>query len=273
MLETVSEIAQIWDKSLKRIAARLDDSGIYDMLFDQSYIDSIDGANITVVLNSGLGVTLMEKNEKYRALVENAVAETTGSNYSLRFVQKSETKKVPDLPPKQDKNAFFTEAHLNPKYVFENFVQGPSNREAYQAAFMISRNPGQLFNPLLLHSNSGLGKTHLLHALGNAIKEKNPNARVLCVSADEFVDEYVKFAQGYKDDQSLVQYFKHDVDVFLVDDVQFLAKKEKTMEMFFTIFCYLYSAGKQIVITSDQSPVTIDGLDDRLKTRFAQGLV
>lgn len=125
----------------------------------------------------------------------------------------------------------------------------------------------------MLYSGPGLGKTHLLQAIGNAIKEKKSNAKVLFTAASDFIEEYVKYATGYKEDKSLVEYFRNEVDVWLIDDIQFLKNKEKTMEMFFVVFQALIDAGKQIVITSDQPPTNLSGFDERLKSRFAQGLV
>ena len=269
MNSTVSEIAQLWDHILLKIRDRLNDQRVFDSFFDKTYIDSLDGSTMIVVANSPLAVVII--NSRYLDLVNRCAEEVTGTNFTIRFVEKSEVKKVASERPQEP--LFFADSHLDPKFTFESFVVGDSNREAYQASLMISKTPGKLFNPLLLHSDSGLGKTHLMQAIGNAIKEENPNQKVLYVSAADFVDEYVKFAQGYKEEQSLTQFFKNEVDVLLIDDIQFLIGKKKTMEMFFVIFADLEKAGKQIVITSDQHPNLLDGIDDRLRSRFQAGLV
>ena len=269
MNSTVSEITQIWDHILLKIRDRLNDQKVYDSFFDQTYIDSLDGSTMIVVTNSQLAPLIIES--KYKDMVNRCVEEVTGTNFSIRFVEKGEAKKLQE--EKKEKPSFFVDSHLDGKFTFESFVVGDSNREAYQASLMISKNPGKLFNPLLLYSDSGLGKTHLMQAIGNAIREELPNSKVLYVAAADFVDEYVKFAQGYKEEQSLTQYFKTDVDCLLIDDIQFLIGKKKTMEMFFVVFADLEKAGKQIVITSDQHPNLLDGLDDRLKSRFQAGLV
>ena len=138
---------------------------------------------------------------------------------------------------------------------------------------MISKSPGRIFNPLLLYADSGLGKTHLMQAIGNAIREENPTAKVLYLAAADFVDEYIKLAQGYKQDQSMVQFFKNEVDALLIDDIQFLIGKKKTMEMFFVIFADFIKNNKHIVITSDKHPSLLEGMDDRLVSRFQAGLV
>ena len=155
---------------------------------------------------------------------------------------------------------------------FSNFVVGEFNKDAHKAALYVSQNEDKLFNPLFIYSHSGLGKTHLMHAIGNEIKEKRmPNAKILYITANDFVEEYVKFVRAEKERQSIKDFF-NDVDVLLLDDVQFLAEKVKTEELFFYIYQSLINKGKQIVITSDRQPGEIKGLEDRLVTRFSQGL-
>jgi chromosomal replication initiator protein len=138
---------------------------------------------------------------------------------------------------------------------------------------MIASNPGKLFNynPLFIYSQSGLGKTHLLHAIGNYIKEHSPSLKVLYISTDDFVDEFIKYVSGEKNHDNLKDFFK-TVDVLMVDDIQFLADKTKTEEMFFYIFNNLINAGKQIVLTSDRHPSDLRGLETRLVSRFNSGL-
>ncbi|MCR5348733.1 MAG: chromosomal replication initiator protein DnaA [Bacilli bacterium] len=269
MNSTVSEIAQLWDHVLLKIHDRLNDQRVYDSFFDKTYIDSLDGSTMIVVANSALATVIISS--RYQTLVDDCVEEVTGTNFQVQFVEKSEAKKLQG--EKKEKPSFFADSHLDPRFTFESFVVGDSNREAYQAALMISKDPGNLFNPLLLHSDSGLGKTHLMQAIGNAIRERMPSKKVLYIAAADFFDEYVKFAQGYKEEQSLSQFFRSNVDCLLIDDIQFLIGKKKTLEMFFVIFSDLEKAGKQIVITADQHPNLIDGLDDRLRTRFSAGLV
>jgi len=269
MNSTVSELAQLWDRVLQKIQDRLNDQRVFDSFFDKTYVDSLDGSTLIVVANSSLAPIVI--NTRYQSLVDSCVQDVTGTNFQVRFVDKSEVKKIQD--ERKEKPAFFVNSHLDKKFTFESFVVGDSNREAYQAALMIAKAPGRLFNPLLLYSDSGLGKTHLMQAIGNAINEESPNKKVLYVAAADFLDEYVKFAQGYKEEQSLTQFFKTDVDCLLIDDIQFLVGRKKTMEMFFVVFSDLEKSGKQIVITSDQHPNFLDGLDDRLKSRFQAGLV
>lgn len=261
---------QIWDRVLIWIKPNLNDDSVYATFFQGSYIDRIEGNTIYAVANTGLAKEVLSKN--YGELVSSAVLKTTGTNFKVIFMSEEERSQKAKI--QEEEPVFFPDSRLNPNYTFANFVVGASNREAYQAALMIARNPGKLYSPLLIYSDSGLGKTHLLHAIGNSIHENKPNLNVLYTSAADFVDEYVRYARGDKDKDgnSLVSYFSKSVDVFLVDDIQFLVGKKGTMESFFVVFSKLYEQGKQIVITSDQHPNRLDGLDQRLKTRFIQGL-
>lgn len=269
MIETVSEISRLWDRVLAKVEPRLNDRRIYDSFFAPTYIDSLEGNTIIVIANSPLAKMILS--EKYLELVKEAILETTGTNFEIRFVEKAAAKKASE--EKESKPVFFADSHLDKKFTFDSFIVGDSNREAHQASLMVAKNPGRFFNPLILYSDSGLGKTHLMQAIGNAVKEENPAVKVLYISASDFVNEYIHFVQGAKEDQSLIEFFRKDVDVFLIDDIQYLIGKKKTCEMFFDVFTTLAKAEKQIVVTSDQSPSLLDGLDDRLKTRLQAGLL
>ncbi len=269
---SVSETTKLWGRILNFIKDELDENVVYDSFFKDSYVQSIEDNTILVLVNSSLTKTLLQT--KYKDLVDEAVREVTESDYVVEYVTQDELKNhVQSKPGSQKQQTFFESAALNPKQTFSNFVVGPFNLEANQAATLISCDPGKMFNPLFIYSESGLGKTHLLNAIGNYIVKNGTNQpKVLNISADVFVDEYLRFVKGDKEAESIKDYFK-TVDVFLVDDIQFLAEKPKTEEMFFYVFSALVSANKQVVITSDRQPNELKGLTDRLVTRFNQGLV
>ncbi|MCX5775089.1 MAG: chromosomal replication initiator protein DnaA [Firmicutes bacterium] len=268
MKSTISEITQLWDRILDRIEVKLNDRHIYDSFFSGSYIHSIDGDTMIVVVNSGLAASLLSS--KYMDLISGIVRESTQSDFKLKFVQQNEVPTTATKPV-AEKASFFANSLINTKFTFDNFVVGASNREASQAALMIASTPGKLYNPLFIYSQSGLGKTHLLHAMGNYIKENSPVSKVLYISTDDFVDEFIKYVHGDKESETLKEFFK-SVDVLLVDDIQFLADKTKTEEMFFYIFNALVNSGKQIVLTSDRHPSDLKGLEARLVSRFNSGL-
>lgn len=267
MENTISEIVSLWGRILIKIKARINDNTVFDSFFSDSYINSIRNNNMIIVVNSPLAATII--NAQFRKTVEDIVHEATESDFVLSFVSADQIDALETKKPA--KPQYFADSFLNPNYTFKSFVVGPSNREAYQAALMASQNPGKFFNPILIYGDSGLGKTHLLHAIGNAAKEKNPTLNVLYVHAQEFLDEYVKYVTSGKAG-SIVDWFKESVDILLVDDVQFLSNKKATEETFFSIYNNFYNNGKQVVISSDQHPSKLNGLDDRLKSRFVQGL-
>ncbi|HZJ05961.1 MAG TPA: chromosomal replication initiator protein DnaA [Nocardioidaceae bacterium] len=173
--------------------------------------------------------------------------------------------------PASRASASVLETRLNPKYVFETFVIGSSNRFAHAAAVAVAEAPGKAYNPLLIYGDSGLGKTHLLHAIGYYVRSLFSGARVRYVSSEEFTNEFIN---AIRDDKaSMFQRRYRDVDVLLIDDIQFLEGKIQTQEEFFHTFNTLHNANKQIVITSDRAPKRLEALEDRLRNRFEWGLI
>ncbi len=160
---------------------------------------------------------------------------------------------------------------FNPQFTFDNFVVGPSNRFAHSAAIAVSKTPGQVYNPLFIYGPPGVGKTHLLYAIANGIRRDNPNANVVYIKGDEFTNELIAAIQSGKNIEFRSKY--READLFLIDDVQFIAGKESTQEEFFHTFNKLYEEHKQIVMTSDRKPSDMLTLEDRLKTRFEWGLM
>ena len=264
---SVSETIRLWDRVLEKLKQRIVDKNMYDTFFDGSYISEISNDTIIVVVNTSLAVQLC--NTKYYSLLNEIVLEVTESNFKLNFITKDEEKKNSKAPQKQEE--IFKTSYTNPNSTFDNFVIGTFNRSAAQAALMIASDPGKVFNPLFIHSESGLGKTHLLHAIGNYIKKNRPGAKVVCITSDDFFNEFVKNLSNGKDTTSLRDYCK-TVDAFLIDDIQFLTEKKKTQELFYYVFNDLVKEEKQIVITSDRQPSELKDIEQRLVTRFSSGL-
>ena len=274
MNNSVSEIARIWQKTLKIIDERLQERQIFDSFFSDTYIYDYIGDKVIVVVKDLTSQRLLSS--KYIDLIKEAFFDVTEENCNFKFVliedvsrnnSENDSKKVAASQP-----AFFKDAFLQESLTFDSYVDGAFNAEAYRAARIISKNPGRSYNPLFIYSNSGLGKTHLLHAIGNYIQTvSKPGAKVLYINANDFVDEYVRFVKGEKESETLKDFFS-TVDVLLLDDVQFLQNKVKTEEMFFFIYEKMIRSNKQIVITSDRQPNELKGLEDRLVTRFSQGL-
>lgn len=200
-----------------------------------------------------------------------ALTEITGKEYSVKFLTEDElfSSDSKSSSEKNDENVF--ESHLNNKLTFDNFIIGSSNKFAHAAASAVAENPGEKYNPLFIYGNSGLGKTHLLHAIGNDIKEKNPDLKILYITTENFTNDFISSIQ-HKTPASFREKFRN-VDVLLIDDIQFIAKAISTQEEFFNTFNTLHNEGKQIVITSDRPISELSILEDRLKTRFSCGLV
>ena len=160
---------------------------------------------------------------------------------------------------------------FNPQFTFDNFVVGPSNRFAHSAAIAVSKTPGQVYNPLFIYGPAGVGKTHLLYAIANGIRKQNPNANIVYIKGDEFTNELIAAIANGKNIEFRSKY--RESDLFLIDDIQFIAGKESTQEEFFHTFNKLYEEHKQIVMTSDRKPSDMLTLEDRLRTRFEWGLL
>jgi len=174
-------------------------------------------------------------------------------------------------PPAGETRPSALETRLNPKYTFETFVIGSSNRFPHAAAVAVSEAPGKAYNPLLVYGESGLGKTHLLHAIGHYVRSLYNGAKVRYVSSEEFTNEFINAIRDDRQDRFKRRY--RDVDVLLIDDIQFLEGKTQTQEEFFHTFNTLHNANKQIVLTSDRAPKRLEALEDRLRNRFEWGLI
>lgn len=267
MENVAATIADTWSRTLALIKERMSDPIYFEPFFQDTHIDHIEGKVVYVVAGTEVAAKTLSSST-FLDLANQALQEVTESDFVVQYI-------TPVEATKSDKKSlnceYFAFSRLNSAYTFKNFVAGASNREAYGATIVASERPGELYNPVLIYGNSGLGKTHLLQAIGNAIREKRPDLNALYITSHDFVEEYTRYLRGEKT-QSFVDWFKQEVDVLLVDDIQFFAKKPSTEETFFAIFNAFQGSGKQIVLTSDQHPYKIDGLSDRLKTRFVAGL-
>lgn len=272
MSHSLTEVAQLWQMSLARIKEKIDDKPVFDSFFSETYIYNIKGDIITIVTNSKLAKMVVS--ERYIDLVNDVISDITETNYKVNVIDESELVELKSKEVVQTKKvSYFKDSTIQPDLTFSNFVVGTFNREASQASVFVASNPGKQFNPLFIHSNSGLGKTHLLHAIGSYIKTTSiPGAKILYITANDFVEEYIKFVKGEKEAESLKDYIS-SFDVLLLDDIQFLANKPKTEEMFFYVYEKMINNNKQIVITSDKQPNELNGLEDRLVSRFSKGLV
>ncbi len=263
---SITQTKELWQRILNNLNQRLNDKTVFEYFFDKSYIFNIENSVMTIVLNGPTSKQLVST--KYKDLLTEIVTEVTESNFKLEFIIEEEKEKN-NKHVKQEE--FFKASSLNPSHTFDTFVIGAFNRSAAQAALCVATTPGKMFNPLFIHSDSGLGKTHLLHAIGNYVKTNIPGSKIICITSDDFFNEFTNSLLKGKDTNPLREYCK-TVDVFLIDDIQFLNNKEKTQELFYYVFNDLVSSNKQIVITSDRHPDELQGMEKRLVTRFVSGL-
>ena len=238
-------------------------------------IRSIEGNNIVFTTTSEFQRDFIEN--KYRPLIFNTLRFITNKDWTFSVIDlskedPSENSEV--IKDTNDANLQEIESNkstLNPKYTFETFVVGNNNRFAHAAALAVGNEPAKSYNPLFLYGGVGLGKTHLMHAIGNRILELYKNYNVLYVTSEKFTNQLINAIKDNKNDMFRSKY--RNIDVLLIDDIQFIAGKERIQEEFFHTFNALYEEGKQIIISSDKPPRDIPFLEDRLKSRFEWGLL
>ncbi|GKW03599.1 chromosomal replication initiator protein DnaA [Pectobacterium carotovorum subsp. carotovorum] len=231
--------------------------------------------NINVLLNDfcGMDAPLLRFEVGSKPLVQS-VSQPAQSSHNPVSVARQQPVRTAPVRPSWDNSPVQAEhtyrSNVNPKHTFDNFVEGKSNQLARAAARQVADNPGGAYNPLFLYGGTGLGKTHLLHAVGNGIIARKPNAKVVYMHSERFVQDMVKALQN-----NAIEEFKRyyrSVDALLIDDIQFFANKERSQEEFFHTFNALLEGNQQIILTSDRYPKEINGVEDRLKSRFGWGL-
>ncbi|MBQ2799789.1 MAG: chromosomal replication initiator protein DnaA [Lachnospiraceae bacterium] len=238
----------------------------------------LEGNTLLILTPKELAISYIER--KYSLAIMVAVAEFTGMEYQISFISNEDVDKK-DLSPKEEPKQLSSisvataaeKANLNPRYTFDTFIVGSNNRFAHSAALAVAEEPGQLYNPLFLYGGAGLGKTHLMHSIAHYILEKNPEARVLYTTSEAFTNELIEsIRNGNSSSMSKFRDKYRNIDVLLIDDIQFIIGKESTQEEFFHTFNHLHSLRKHIIISSDKPPKDIETLEERLRSRFEMGL-
>lgn len=231
---------------------------------------------ITILIPSDQSHALSYISNKYKSYFEVTVTEMMNHTYKVKFIlEKDMDEETPEIESKKKfaYNEKYEIANLNPKYTFDTFVVGSNNKFAHSACLAVSESPGGVFNPLFIHGGAGLGKTHLMHSIGDFILNNNPDMKVLYVTSETFTNEVIEsIRSGNANAMTKLREKYRTVDVLLIDDIQFIIGKESTQEEFFHTFNALHTAGKAIVISSDKPPKDMETLEERFRSRFEWGL-
>ena len=252
-----SDLIRLWTECLMLLEEEVTPVGFNTWIKD---IRPVNLSSDTFTLSVGSNIIKNMVEMRYYDLIKNTLCEITGKIYEIEFVVGDTSSQ------RRNENTSVYE-----KYTFDNFVVGNSNRFAQCASLAVAEAPAYAYNPLFLYGGVGLGKTHLMHAIGNYIKDNNPNAKIEFLSAETFTNELINSIKDNKNQEFRDKY--RNIDVLLVDDIQFIAGKTTTEEEFFHTFNTLHEANKQIVLTSDRPPNEIKTLEERLRSRFGWGLM
>ena len=269
------DLKKIWAKTLETIKSELSEVSFNTWIKSCEPI-SISSDTITISVPNSFTQDILDK--RYKDLVANSIEVVCSKLYKIEFVIASEAfekEEIKDSSSNTSSKSIVVNdemsSTLNPKYTFNSFVIGNSNRFAHAASLAVAESPAKAYNPLFIYGGVGLGKTHLMHAIGHYILDNNPSAKVVYVSSEKFTNELINAIKDDKNEDFRNKY--RNVDVLLIDDIQFIAGKERTQEEFFHTFNALHDANKQIILSSDRPPKEIPTLEDRLRSRFEWGLI
>lgn len=276
-------VTKKWDEIINKLKI---EHGLSDVSF-KTWILPLEVSSVensTVYILVPLKASVDYITQKYLLPFQVCIAEITGKEYEVKFITSddplhiSKNHSLNQNKSKSNKN-IFEQANLNEKYTFDTFVVGSNNKFAHAASVAVSESPGEIYNPLFLYGGVGLGKTHLMHSIAHFILENDPTKKVLYVTSEKFTTDLIdalkngKTSNGSELAMNAFREKYRNIDVLLIDDIQFIIGKESTQEEFFHTFNHLHMSGKQIIISSDKPPKDIETLEARLRTRFEWGLI
>ena len=261
------DMHELWDKTCEKLKAELNRASYQTWIETNLTPKALEGNVLTLIIaleNMKVMIT-----NRYAPLIATCLSQVAGQPMSVEILTKAEYENKDARKP--DTAADAGTVQLNPKYTFDTFVVGSGNRFAHAAALAVAESPADTYNPLFIHGGVGLGKTHLMHAIGHYVQQQYPEKRLLYITSENFTNELISAIQQGRNME--FRYRFRNVDILMVDDIQFIAGRDSTQEEFFHTFNALHTAGKQIILTSDKPPQEIARLEERLSSRFAWGLV
>lgn len=270
----MEHLDEIWSSVLAQVETKISKPS-FETWLKSTKLLSYQNDTVTISAPNSFARDWLENH--YVHLITGILSDLTGDDLLIKFVVPKDQDMddfqlpAPRIKRGQNEQQEFLPGMLNPKYTFDTFVIGSGNRFAHAASLAVAEAPAKAYNPLFIYGGVGLGKTHLMHAIGHYVLEHNPNAKVVYLSSEKFTNEFIN---SIRDNQTVDFRNKYrSVDILLIDDIQFLAGKEQTQEEFFHTFNTLHEESKQIIISSDRPPKEIPTLEDRLRSRFEWGLI
>ena len=276
-----ADLNKLWEKTLNIVKSEMSEVSFNTWIKSCEPI-SISDKSIKISVPNSFTKDILDK--RYKSLVANSIEAVCSKLYDIEFLIESDLNNEDELNSNDNSSKSMNKnsrrnivvndemsSTLNPKYTFNSFVIGNSNRFAHAASLAVAEAPAKAYNPLFIYGGVGLGKTHLMHAIGHYILQNNTKAKVVYVSSEKFTNELINAIKDDKNEEFRKKY--RNVDVLLIDDIQFIAGKERTQEEFFHTFNELHDANKQIILSSDRPPKEIPTLEDRLRSRFEWGLI
>lgn len=268
----MNQVTEYWNEALKIIEEESSSLVSFETWIMPLVPLEIEGNNFILKIGDSFYKEMIEK--RYMSLIKNSIKKITSKEYNVIIFTEDELKEKNNPTKSSHKksvNTVESVGNLNPRYVFSSFVVGNSNRMAHAASLAVAESPAGAYNPLFLYGGVGLGKTHLMHSIAHYILEHNPDKKVLYASSETFTNELINSIKNNKNEEFRNKY--RNIDVLLIDDIQFISQKESTQEEFFHTFNTLHESNKQIIISSDRPPKEIKTLEDRLRSRFEWGLI
>src|SRR5690554_4333793 len=269
----LEHLDELWNKVLTQVEQQISKPS-FETWLKSTKLLSYQGSDVIIAAPNSFARDWLENH--YVHLIAGILTQLTGKDLYIKFVVQKDQDDKDDIPAhviqvKNNDQSESSNGMLNPKYTFDTFVIGSGNRFAHAASLAVAEAPAKAYNPFFIYGGVGLGKTHLMHAIGHYVLEHNPNAKVVYLSSEKFTNEFIN---SIRDNQTVDFRNKYrSVDILLIDDIQFLAGKEQTQEEFFHTFNTLHEESKQIIISSDRPPKEIPTLEDRLRSRFEWGLI